>query len=255
MKRNKPPQDHHGALELYSSDAYLTINKRLLQRYGPDVTIYLCNLIDKYRYFLKQNTLINNAFFLTHEQQMEQTGLSITRLRNCKEILKSEQILSIKRIGTPSKEYYTINFSRLTPISQPSGILSASPQESLVQAISNPEGSTFNYNKENKYNNNSDKIKDKIEVKIQNKIPPKLEWIEEYCKLRRNNIDAEMFFNFYQSKGWMVGSNKMKDWHAAIHTWEKSDRAKPKQKQTKSDLDLIEDTPIPAWVKKLHADE
>lgn len=56
--------------------------------------------------------------------------------------------------------------------------------------------------------------------------PPQLSEIEQYCKDRGNNVDAEKFYNFYQSKGWMVGKNKMKDWKAAVRTWEKEDKSK-----------------------------
>jgi hypothetical protein len=51
---------------------------------------------------------------------------------------------------------------------------------------------------------------------------PEISEIKDYCFLRKNNVDAETFYNFYQSKGWMVGKSKMKDWKACIHTWEKS---------------------------------
>ncbi len=52
-------------------------------------------------------------------------------------------------------------------------------------------------------------------------IPPTLEQITQYCTERNNLVDPVRFFNFYQSKGWMVGKNKMKDWKAAVRTWEK----------------------------------
>ena len=52
--------------------------------------------------------------------------------------------------------------------------------------------------------------------------PPTVEEIREYCKLRDNNIDAELFHDFYQSKGWLIGKVKMKDFKAAVRTWEKS---------------------------------
>lgn len=54
-------------------------------------------------------------------------------------------------------------------------------------------------------------------------IPPTLEEIKVYCQERNNNVDPERFFNFYESKNWMVGKNKMSKWKAAISTWEKSD--------------------------------
>ena len=49
---------------------------------------------------------------------------------------------------------------------------------------------------------------------------PLISEIEKYCKDRKNNIDARSFFDFYESKGWMIGKNKMKDWKAAVRTWE-----------------------------------
>lgn len=53
-------------------------------------------------------------------------------------------------------------------------------------------------------------------------IKPTLQEVTEYCEERRNGIDAEAFIDFYESKGWMVGKNKMKDWKAAVRTWERS---------------------------------
>ena len=50
---------------------------------------------------------------------------------------------------------------------------------------------------------------------------PTVNDIKEYCLWRNNGIDAETFFDFYESKNWMVGKNKMKDWKACMRTWEK----------------------------------
>jgi len=49
---------------------------------------------------------------------------------------------------------------------------------------------------------------------------PNIKDIENYCNERNNNINPNNFFDFYESKNWMVGKNKMKDWEAAIRTWE-----------------------------------
>lgn len=53
-------------------------------------------------------------------------------------------------------------------------------------------------------------------------VVPQVEEIKKYCEERKNNVDAERFFDYYESKGWMIGKNKMKDWKAAVRTWEKS---------------------------------
>ena len=52
--------------------------------------------------------------------------------------------------------------------------------------------------------------------------PPSVEEVKSYCLERNNSVDPEAFVCFYESKGWMIGKNKMKDWKAAVRTWEKS---------------------------------
>lgn len=57
-------------------------------------------------------------------------------------------------------------------------------------------------------------------------IPPTVEEVSTYCTERGNSIDPEAFVDFYASKGWMIGKNKMKDWKAAVRTWEQGDKRK-----------------------------
>jgi hypothetical protein len=56
---------------------------------------------------------------------------------------------------------------------------------------------------------------------------PTLEEVMAYCARRGNNVDAQRFIDFYESKGWMVGSSPMRDWRAAVRGWEKDERASP----------------------------
>jgi hypothetical protein len=58
-------------------------------------------------------------------------------------------------------------------------------------------------------------------------IPPLFNDVLNYCIERKNDVDPNKFINFYESKGWMVGKNKMKDWKAAVRNWEK-----PKQQES-----------------------
>ena len=51
--------------------------------------------------------------------------------------------------------------------------------------------------------------------------PPSVEEVRAYCDERENGIDPEAFVDFYSSKNWMVGKNKMKDWKASVRTWER----------------------------------
>ena len=58
--------------------------------------------------------------------------------------------------------------------------------------------------------------------------PPTLEEVKAYCAERRNNVDAQRFVDYYTSNGWLVGKNKMKDWRAAVRTWERSNTSSSK---------------------------
>jgi hypothetical protein len=62
------------------------------------------------------------------------------------------------------------------------------------------------------------------EVKhIRNQIPPTIEMVSEYIQANGYNVDAEAFMDYYESKGWMVGRNKMKDWQASVRNWSRRD--------------------------------
>lgn len=54
--------------------------------------------------------------------------------------------------------------------------------------------------------------------------PPTVQEVQDYCNERQNGIQAYTFVNFYQSKGWKVGNQPMKDWKAAVRTWEQKNK-------------------------------
>ena len=74
----------------------------------------------------------------------------------------------------------------------------------------------------NDNNNNKDNKKKRTAFS-----PPSFGEVEEYIKSRGCSIDANTFIDFYASKGWMVGSSKMKDWKASLRTWETRNKPPP----------------------------
>ena len=69
--------------------------------------------------------------------------------------------------------------------------------------------------------------KDSIEIeepksKAKRFTPPTLEEVTAYCIDRNNSVDPQHFIDYYTSNGWLVGKNKMKDWKAAVRTWERN---------------------------------
>ena len=87
----------------------------------------------------------------------------------------------------------------------------------------------------NEYDRIQEKEKEKEEEKEEDKeedkrkskgkgsafAPPTLEQVKAYCFERGNKVDAERWFDYYTSNGWKVGRNPMKDWKAAVRTWER----------------------------------
>lgn len=71
--------------------------------------------------------------------------------------------------------------------------------------------------------------------------PPSVEEVKAYCDERKNTVDPEAFVDFYSSKDWMIGKNRMKDWKAAVRTWERS--RTEKNQQTRKEA-------VPAWMSK-----
>lgn len=62
--------------------------------------------------------------------------------------------------------------------------------------------------------------------------PPTLDEVKAYCQERGNRVDPERFIDYYTANGWKVGKNPMKDWKAAVRTWERQDTQKARTRNT-----------------------
>jgi hypothetical protein len=94
-------------------------------------------------------------------------------------------------------------------------------------------------------------------------VKPTIEEVKAYCVERSNIVDADKWFDYYQSNGWRVGRNAMKDWRAAVRTWEKSsfEKKTPYQEtveagkrylaKVKQQEDYVKSTDIDPRVKSL----
>ena len=91
-------------------------------------------------------------------------------------------------------------------------------------------------------NNESKSIEIESEKDIENRgkakrfTPPSLEDVRSYCQERKNHVDAERFISYYESVGWKVGKNPMKDWKACVRTWEQRDKQTAQGKKPKDDM-------------------
>lgn len=71
---------------------------------------------------------------------------------------------------------------------------------------------------------------------------PTLDEVQQYCSERKNNISAEKFIDYYESNGWKVGRNSMKDWKATVRNWEKNQQEKQNNVKTyKSNYEISQE--------------
>ena len=88
------------------------------------------------------------------------------------------------------------------------------PQTDHKQTTDEPQKSP---NKKDKNVNNENNDKNKRETKRFSK--PTIEELEKYISENSYSISAKAFYDYYEANGWMVGRNKMKDWRAAVRSW------------------------------------
>ena len=82
------------------------------------------------------------------------------------------------------------------------------------------------------------KEKENKEERVKRFIPPTVEEVSAYCLERNNGVDAQKFTDYYTANGWYVGKNRMKDWRAAVRTWERNNYQKPKKSNGNPFTDL-----------------
>lgn len=83
------------------------------------------------------------------------------------------------------------------------------------------QGKAKKADNEYEYDNDNDLLKENTKRKVFS--TPTVDDVRAYCLERNNKVDPQSFVDFYESKGWMIGKNKMKDWKAAVRTWEKNE--------------------------------
>ena len=142
---------------------------------------------------LKVGTIITSRDILALE-----TGLSVRQVRTSLDKLKSTNELTIKT-SSQGTIIEVVNYAKYQ----------LTTNETTNERPTNDQQTTTNKNDKKEKNERSIFIE------------PTYNEILEYCIERKNGVDVNKFLNFYSSKGWMVGKNKMIDWKACVRTWEK----------------------------------
>lgn len=182
------------------------------------------------RKILLGNELIEvkaGSFITSELKLMDKWGWSKSKVRNFLDVLQSDGMIvkkSDKKKTTIIVENYSVYQDSQT---------TERPLEDHGKTTERPQKDTNN-------NDNNDNNDNKTTI-IGRFTPPTVEEVMAYCQERKNSISPESFVNYYTSKGWMIGKNKMKDWKAAVRNWETREKKKsaPAARQSTTDLDDI----------------
>ena len=160
---------------------------------------------------IKEGTFITSSLKMSAE-----TGLTRQQIRTS--LYKLISTNEITKIST--NEYTQISVNKWADYQYISEKLT---NEATTETTSQ---STSEITTTKEYKEDKEFIKKEIN-KERKFIAPTIEQVKQYCQERNNLVDPQRFIDFYEAKGWMIGKNKMKDWKAAVRTWEQ--REKPKE--------------------------
>lgn len=147
-------------------------------------------------------------------EMSKEWGWSKTKVSNFLKLLENENNISQKR----TTKYTLITVEKWE-------MYQDSKQKSGIKTETKEKQKNTN-NNDNKENKNNSRF-----------TPPTFEEVLNYCKERNNSVNPNKFIDFYQSKGWLVGKTIMKDWKAAIRTWEGKDNKDNKGETNKPMID------------------
>lgn len=180
------------------------------------------------------------SFITSYEKLSAISGLSVRQVRTALDKLKMTGELTSKPtsrysiISIKNWELYQVNDKQIDK--QPDRRVD-SPAVTQMTTNKNDKEYKNIRNKEYNYNplikDNYDKSyssdflqKSHSESSVKKNVfkKPTIEEIKQYCIENNKNVDAESFYNFYESKNWMIGKNKMQKWKAAIATWDRKNK-------------------------------
>jgi len=204
-----------GILQLLANKNYITVNKQLIKIIGLEETIMLGELASEYEYWEGQDKLENEYFYSTLDMVEQNTTLTAYQQRKALKVLQDMGLVEVVIKGLPPKRYVKINEDAIVKklnikLLKNLTIKSEKTKQLKVKKL-NINNNIINKNINNKENIIKESFK-----------KPTLDEVKEYCKERNNEVDPQRFIDFYESKGWYVGKNKMKDWKASVRTWERN---------------------------------
>ena len=189
--------------------------------------------------WLSLNADDNGQITTSRADLSERTGLTEQQIRTALGKLEATKYVTKLSTKLPTKFATTITVSYLGNY-KPQKTKSDQVNDQAADQVNDQPRAYKNDNiiisclkedKEDKENISS--LRSEIKEKKSPFKKPTLDEVEAYCNEKGYSIDPETFWNFYESKGWMVGKNKMRDWKAACRTWLSQERYRRKASDTR----------------------
>lgn len=227
-----------GALiSILSNRGYILVNKSLARLYGLDEAVLLGELAAECEYWEAHDGLKDGYFYSTFENVEENTTLARRRQEKAVKTLQDAGVVTVKREGMPAKRYFRLNED--TIVSSLHKTYEQECTERTNKSVQNVQSSLYKTYEQECTNCTINNNKELSNKKSNNITPPDgggrfkkptEEEVAAYCKERKNSVDPQAFVDFYTSKGWKVGDQPMKDWKAAVRTWERNRGYRGKEK-------------------------
>lgn len=215
--------------KLLASSNYMIVNKELLKNIGAIEALLLAELCNEYVYYYETEQTDNDGYFYSTIENVEKnTGLSREQQDTALLHLIEKGIIDKNVKGIPPKRYFKINEKALEQsicvkdtnqfVGKIQNVMCEKHKSICGKDTTNINNITINKN----INKKKEDISKDISKKEKKFIKPTIEEVESYILEKHKNVNAIAFWNFYESKGWMIGKNHMKSWKSAIATWEQN---------------------------------
>lgn len=248
-------------IALLATNNYIALNRDVIKALKDTVSAaLLCELCSEYVYWSKKKQLTEDGYFFSTVENIENT-LFIKRKKqeNIIKELKQLGLIETKLIGVPAKRHIKINPEKILEITNivedeifDTDEMSEQDRIKADNKISHSDRTKYPTNNSNCYisntsnnNNNSNcyishSNNNLIGTIVKNnnrtrKIfkKPSVEDIEDYISENdfggTYGVDAQNFYDYYESNGWKIGRNSMKDWKATVRNWfRNAQKNKPK---------------------------
>lgn len=190
--------------------------------------LLLANHKEKKLYLNGELTILQRGQFHTSLRKLAlRWGWNVKTVKRFLDVLEHDQMLS-QNCTNRGNTLTIVNYDNFQDIWNTDGYTKGNTKG---YTVGNTDGiQTNNVKNENNENKKSSAF-----------IPPSLEDVKAYCQERNNQVNPQAFIDFYESKGWMIGKNKMKNWKSAVHTWENREPKKASKTMGKQNFDTFTD--------------